>query len=75
MSLELTKTEHDRLKHHRANAERRAKAHPFAYSERFEMKIIKLVDDGLSNAEIHRQTGMSIDRINETKKKFQRWGK
>jgi hypothetical protein len=35
MSLELTKTEHDRLKHHLTNAEHRAKVHPFAYSEEY----------------------------------------
>jgi len=75
MSIELTPDEYLNLQLRISDTNRRATSHPFSYTEEQELDVVKLVDEGLSNAEIHRRTRMSIDRINDCKKKFKRWGK
>lgn len=75
MGLELNQAEASRLVSLLEDSDKRAERHPFSYSEESELKIIELVDRGISNARINKDRGVSLNKINQLKKKYGRWGR
>jgi len=74
MSLELSLAEASRLAALLEDSDKRAERHPFSYSEEAELKIIELVDRGVSNSQINKDKKVSLEKINQIKKKYGRWG-